>query len=94
MCVLMGVCVWVQVEMHALAVEVIVVTADKGVYNHHMAQQVSSMQAVDVEQYLGHTGVYLCVLQAEPWRRSDSLLVCVMAIVMCVYVLCVFDSSI
>ena len=48
MCVLMGVCVWVQVEMHALAVEVIVVTADKWVYNHHRAQQVSSMHAADV----------------------------------------------
>ena len=48
MCVLMGVCVWVQVEMYALAREVIVVTADKGVYNHHRAQQVTSMHAVDV----------------------------------------------
>ena len=37
MCVLMGVCVWVQVEMHALAVEVIVVTAGKGVHNHYRA---------------------------------------------------------
>ena len=48
MCVLLGVCVWVQVEMHASAREVIVVTADKEVYNHHRAQQVSSMHAVDV----------------------------------------------
>ena len=48
MCVLLGVCVWGQVGMHALAGEVIVVTADKGVYNHHRAQQVSSMHAVDV----------------------------------------------
>ena len=48
MCVLLGVCVWVQVEMHALAGEVIVVTADKGVYNHHRAQKVSSMHAIDV----------------------------------------------
>ena len=34
--------------MHATAREVIVVTADKGVYDHHMAQQVSSMHAGDV----------------------------------------------
>ena len=48
MCVLLGFGVWVQVGMHASVREVIVVTADKGVYNHHMAQQVSSMYAVDV----------------------------------------------
>ena len=37
MCILMGICVWVQVEMHAFAVEVVVVTSGKGVHNHYRA---------------------------------------------------------
>ena len=48
MCVLLGVCVWGQVGMQALAREMIVVTTDKAAYSHDRAQQVSSMHAADV----------------------------------------------